>query len=129
MPTATSAARSPSFALPHRGYMRARRAPLTHGRQSVAQTKADRQAAAKKGAATRKRNEQRASSQTAGKKSASTRQGKAAAGAAQDAKSAAKGAASGLAGAAKSAGSAAKQAGKSVATRAGVAKADGRKKK
>ena len=52
----------------------------------MAQTKADRQAAAKKGAATRKRNEQLARSQAAGKKAGSTRQGKAAASAASDAK-------------------------------------------
>ena len=40
------------------------------------QTKADRSAAAKKAAATRKRNQQRASSSTAGKKAAGTRQGR-----------------------------------------------------
>ena len=45
------------------------------------QTKADRSAAAKKAAATRKRNQQRASSSTAGKKAAGTRQGRDAAGA------------------------------------------------
>ena len=42
----------------------------------MAQTKADRSAAAKKAAATRKRNEIRNSSQTAGKKAAGTRQGR-----------------------------------------------------
>ena len=45
----------------------------------MAQTKADRSAAAKKGTATRERNRKRAESQAAGSKSAATRQGNAAA--------------------------------------------------
>jgi hypothetical protein len=64
----------------------------------VAQTKADRQAAAKKGAATRERNATRNKSQEAGTKAAATRQGKAAADSGRDAKRAASGAASGEAG-------------------------------
>src|SRR4051794_14366508 len=98
--------RAPRVFLPPAGVQA--RARQRKGRYAVAQTKADRQAAAKKGAATRKRNEQRASSQAGGKKAAATRQGKAASGAASDAKSAAKGAVSGLGNAARAAGTAAK---------------------
>jgi hypothetical protein len=84
------------------------------------QTKADRQAAAKKAAATRERNKTKAKSQARGTKAASTRQGNAAAESLDQAKRAASGAISGLATAAKHAGTAAKEAGKSVATRARV---------
>src|SRR5690349_6111803 len=101
MRVADSSRRSPSFALPRKGYCQRVRPHELNGRKQVAQAKADRQAAAKKGAATRKRNEQKAKSQAAGKKAGSTRQGRAAASAASDAKSAAKGAASGVANAAK----------------------------
>ena len=86
----------------------------------MAQTKADRKAAAKKGAATRERNKTKAKSQTRGTKAASTRQGNAATDSLHQAKRAAGGAVGGLTSAAKHAGNAAKQAGKSVATRAKV---------
>lgn len=91
----------------------------------MAQTKADRQAAAKKGAATRKRNKLKAQSQSRGKKAASTRQSNAASESLHQAKQAAGTAVGGLTTAAKSVGEAAKQAGKSVATRA----SGGRKKR
>ncbi|MGI8593243.1 MAG: hypothetical protein ACR2ML_02570 [Solirubrobacteraceae bacterium] len=83
----------------------------------MAQTKAERQAAAKKAAATRKRNQSKARSQTAGKKAAATRQSNEAA---DSAKQAGGSAVLGLAGAAKSVAHAAKQAGKSVASRVGA---------
>jgi hypothetical protein len=86
----------------------------------MAQTKADRKAAAKKGAATRERNRTKAKSQKRGTKAASTRQGNAAAQSLDQAKRAAGGAIGGLTSAAKSAGTAAVEAGKSVATRAKV---------
>jgi hypothetical protein len=86
----------------------------------MTQTKADRSAAAKKGAATRQRNAQRGKSETAGKKAASTRQGRTAAASASDAKSGVRSAARGLTGAARAAGDAAVNAGKSVASRAGA---------
>jgi hypothetical protein len=92
----------------------------------MAQTKADRQAAAKKAAATRERNRTKAKSQTRGTKAASTRQGNAAADSLGQAKQAASGAITGFGTAAKHVGSAAVEAGKSVATRA---KVPGRAKK
>ena len=81
------------------------------------QTKADRQAAAKKGAATRERNRTRAESQERGTKAAATAQGNRAAGHASPGE-----AVGGLRrrraeSAAKSLGEAAKQAGKSAGTR------------
>jgi hypothetical protein len=88
----------------------------------MTQTKADRSAAAKKGAATRQRNAQRTRSQTAGTKAAATRQGRTAASSANEATTAVKSAARGLTGAAKAAGDAAKNAGKAAATRAGAAR-------
>ena len=57
----------------------------------MAQTKADRSAAAKKAAATRERNRKKAGSQTAGKKSAATSQTKKAGQAGKQARSAASG--------------------------------------
>ena len=69
----------------------------------MAQTKADRQAAAKKAAATRKRNEIRDKSQSSGKKAASTRQGNVAKDSAGQAGRAVSTAAGTLQGAAKSA--------------------------
>jgi hypothetical protein len=86
----------------------------------MAQAKADRKAAAKKGAATRERNATKAKSQKRGTKAASTRQGNAAAQSLDQAKRAAGGAIGGLSSAAKSVGTAAVEAGKSVATRAKV---------
>ena len=84
----------------------------------MAQTKADRQAAGKKAAATRSRNTTRTRSQTTGKKAAATRQGKAATQSARQAQSSAGGAVGGLISAGRSIGEAAFQAGKSVVTRA-----------
>ena len=81
----------------------------------MAQTKADRQAAAKKGAATRERNKKRAQSKTAGTKGAATRQSNEASASAKQAKQSAIG---GVTGAVRSLGDAAVSAGKSVATRA-----------
>jgi hypothetical protein len=86
----------------------------------MAQAKADRKAAAKKGAATRERNRTKAKSQKRGTKAASTRQGNAAVQSLDQAKRAAGGAIGGLGSAAKSVGTAAVEAGKSVATRAKV---------
>jgi hypothetical protein len=82
------------------------------------QTKADRQAAAKKAAATRQRNQAKARSQDAGHKAASTRQKNEAASALDQAKSTAKGAVTGLGNAGRLVGTAAFKAGKSVASRA-----------
>ena len=81
-------------------------------------TKADRQAAAKKAAATRKRNQVRARSRKQGHKAASTRQKNEAGSALDQATSTAKGAITGLGNAGKLVGSAAIKAGKSVANRA-----------
>lgn len=81
-------------------------------------TKADRQAAAKKAAATRQRNQVRARSQQQGHKAASTRQKNEAASALDQATSTAKGAVSSLGNAGKLVGTAALKAGKSVANRA-----------
>jgi len=86
------------------------------------QTKADREAAAKKAAATRERNQKRAKSQEAGKKGAATRQGNEAAASAQQAKQSASSAVGGLKAAVRSLGDAAKSAGKSVATRSKTGK-------
>jgi hypothetical protein len=86
------------------------------------QTKADRQAAAKKAAATRERNKKRAQSQEAGTKGAATRQGNEARAGAQQAKQSANGAVHGLKSAVRSLGDAAVSAGKSVATRSKAGK-------
>ena len=85
-------------------------------------TKADRQAAAKKAAATRKRSQVRARSQQQGHKAASTRQKNEAAGALDQATSTAKGAVMSLGGAGKLVGTAALKVGKSVANRAAGAR-------
>lgn len=85
-------------------------------------TKADRQAAAKKGAATRKRNEQRIKSATAGKKAAGTRQGRAAGDALGSAKSAVGSAAGSLKAAGGATGRAVKEAGKAASSRAKATK-------
>ena len=82
------------------------------------QTKADRQAAAKKAAATRKRNEVRNRSSQSGHKAASTRQKNEARSALDQASTRAKGAATGLGNAGKLVGTAAVEAGKSVVSRA-----------
>lgn len=82
------------------------------------QTKADRQAAAQKAAATRKRNEVRNRSAQGGHKAASTRQKNEARGALDQASTRAKGAVTGLGNAGKLVGTAAVEAGKSVASRA-----------
>ena len=81
-------------------------------------TKADRQAAAKKAAATRQRNQVKARSRKQGHKAASTRQKNEAGSALDQATSTAKGAITGLGNAGKLVGSAAIKAGKSVANRA-----------
>jgi hypothetical protein len=94
----------------------------------MAQTKADRSAAAKKGAATRERNRKKAQSEAAGKKAAGTRQEREAGESASQAKSAAKGAVSGAAAAARLAGNAVKQGGKAVASKASSAQPGRRKK-
>jgi hypothetical protein len=82
------------------------------------QTQADRREAAQKGAATRRRNEERDSSAEAGHKAAATRQANEARDMVGDAKSRAKSGFSELGSAVKSAGDAAVKAGKSVASRA-----------
>jgi hypothetical protein len=81
------------------------------------QTKADRQAAAKKGAATRERNRTRAESSKRGTKAAASAQSNRASANVDDAKHSASSAVGGIVSAAKSLGDAAVQAGKSVATR------------
>ena len=81
-------------------------------------TKADRQAAAKKAAATRERNQARSQSSQTGHKAASTRQKNEAASALDQATTRAKGAFTGIGNAGKLVGTAAVQAGKSVASRA-----------
>ena len=80
----------------------------------MAQTEADRKAAAKKAAATRERNQQREKSHEAGVKGAATRQGNEAADSAHEAKESLVG---GLKGAARAAGDAVQQAGKAASTR------------
>jgi hypothetical protein len=82
------------------------------------QTKADRQAAAKKAAATRERNQVKARSRQAGHKAASARQRNEAASALDQAASRAKGAVTGLGNAGKLVGTAALKLGKSLANRA-----------
>jgi hypothetical protein len=86
------------------------------------QAKADRSAAAKKGAATRQRNQQRTQSAEAGKKAAGTRQKHDAQESAHQAKKAAKGAFSGVESSARYAGNAVLQAGKAAATSLGAAR-------
>ena len=86
----------------------------------MTQTKADRQAAAKKAAATRERNQVKEQSQERGRKAGASRQRNAAANSLGQAKQAAGTAVGGLTSTAKAVGEAAVQAGKSVATRAGV---------
>jgi hypothetical protein len=81
------------------------------------QTKADRQAAAKKAAATRERNRTRAESSQRGTKAAASAQSNRASANVDDAKHSANSAVGGIVSAAKSLGDAAVQAGKSVATR------------
>ena len=81
------------------------------------QTKADRQEAAKKAAATRERNRTREESKERGTKAAATRQGNAAAASVDQAKQSARSAGGGLKSAVKSIGEAARQAGKSASTR------------
>jgi hypothetical protein len=88
------------------------------------QAKADRSASAKKGAATRQRNQQRQESQEAGKKAAGTRQKHDAQESVHQAKKAAKGALSGVESSARFAGNAVVQAGKAAASGLGA----GRKK-
>jgi hypothetical protein len=80
------------------------------------QTKSDRSAAAKKAAATRTRNQERAQAEQAGKRAAETRQKNAVGASANQAKKAAKGAFSGAVTSARFAGDAVKQAGKVAAT-------------
>ncbi len=96
----------------------------------MAQTKADRSAAAKKAAATRQRNQTRAQSRTKGKKAAATRQSHGAEQAASQATAQAKRAASGVVSGAKSAvrlaGIAAVQAGKAAVTRVSAADQSGK---
>jgi hypothetical protein len=84
-------------------------------------TKADRQAAAKKAAATRQRNQVRARSRQQGHKAASTRQKNEAASALDQATSTAKAAVTGLGNAGKLVGTAALKAGKSAANLAAAA--------
>jgi hypothetical protein len=95
----------------------------------MAQTKADRQAAGRKAAATRQRNTTRTRSQTTGKKAAATRQGNAATQNAQQARTSANSAVGGLVSAGRALGEAAFQAGKSVVTRAGAVAGQGGKKR
>lgn len=84
------------------------------------QTKADRQEAAQKAAATRKRNQTRDSSREAGRKAAATRQQNDAIEAAKQARRDVDNAFSSLGSAVKSSREASFLAGKSVATRVGV---------
>jgi hypothetical protein len=96
----------------------------------MAQTKADRQAAAKKAAATRQRNAQKTRSQASGHKAASTRQARAAKTSANEARNAlgsiAGSVLDGVTSAVKAAGTAAREGGKAVATRAGAAEIEKR---
>jgi hypothetical protein len=87
----------------------------------MAQTKADRSAAAKKAAVTRERNRERAEAGVQGKKSAASRQAGEARDSVTQAKTAAGKAASSVVSAAKHAGDAARSAGKAVASQAGAA--------
>ena len=88
------------------------------------QTKADRQEAAQKAAATRKRNETREASSDAGRKAAATRQQKDALKAIKRARKDAGHGLSNLGSAAKSVRDATVHAGRSVATRAGIGSND-----
>lgn len=88
------------------------------------QTKADRQAAAQKAAATRKRNEKRETSQDAGRKGAATRHQNDAVRAVKRARKDAGNGFSNLGSAAKSARDATVLAGKSVASRVGIGPSD-----
>jgi hypothetical protein len=88
------------------------------------QTKADRQAAAQKAAATRKRNAKRESNQEAGRKAAATRHQKDAIKAAKRARKDAGNGLANLGSAARSARDATVSAGKSVTTRVGVGPSD-----
>jgi hypothetical protein len=88
------------------------------------QTKADRQAAAQKAAATRKRNEKRETSRDAGRKAAATRHQNDAIKAAKRARKDAGSGVENLGSAAKSARDATVSAGKSVATRVGIGPKD-----
>jgi hypothetical protein len=81
------------------------------------QTKADRQAAAKKAAATRERNRARADNSKRGTKAAASAQSNRASAHVDEAKHSANSAVGGLVSAAKSLGGAVVQTGKSVATR------------
>jgi hypothetical protein len=92
--------------------------------EMATQTKADRQAAAQKAAATRKRNEIRETSTAAGRRAAATRQQKDAIKAAKRARKDVAQGLSGVGSAARSAREAAVLAGKSVATRVGVGPSD-----
>ncbi len=83
----------------------------------MTQTKADRQEAAKKAAATRERNKIKDDSKQRGTKAAATRQGNAAAASLGQAREAVGSAAGSLAEAARHVGTAAVETGKSVATR------------
>lgn len=86
----------------------------------MAQTKADRSAAAKKAAATRERNQIREESSERGHKAATSRFQRQAQDSVKDARRAASSAASNAGGAVKSVGDAAFKAGKSVASRVGI---------
>lgn len=88
------------------------------------QTKADRQAAAQKAAATRKRNAKRENNQDAGRKAAATRHQNDAIRAAKRARKDAGNGFANLGSAAKSARDATVSAGKSVATRVGIGPSD-----
>jgi hypothetical protein len=87
----------------------------------MARSKADRSAAAKKGAATRERNRKKAKSEAAGKKAAGTRQSREAGELVSRAKRAAGAAMSGAASAVRLAGQAVRQGGKAIASKAGGA--------
>jgi hypothetical protein len=84
----------------------------------MAQTKADRQAAAKKAAATRERNRIREESEERGTKAAASRQSNVAIASLEQARRTAGSAAGGFVSAAKQVGTAATEAGKSAATHA-----------
>lgn len=86
----------------------------------MAQTKADRQAAAKKAAATRERNQIRSSSKQRGRKAASSRRLNEARENLEGARKAAGSIVSGTTGAARHVGDAAVNAGKSVVSRVGI---------
>ena len=88
------------------------------------QTKGDRQAAAQKAAATRRRNEKRETSKDAGRKAAATRHQNDAVKAAKRARKDAGNGLANLGSAAKSARDATVHAGKSVATRVGIGPSD-----